>query len=89
MRWREDFLLRQVEIHGIIWSECGSRLNPDWIILILRGMHLRLLLDVVGVKLLSHEVFEILLITIETHSLMDSWGRVVKAIPVAACQEIN
>jgi hypothetical protein len=52
-------------------------------------MHLRLLLDVVGVKLLSHEVFEILLITIETHSLMDSWGRVVKAIPVAACQEIN
>lgn len=89
MRWRENFLLRQVEVHGIVWSECGCRLNPDRIILILRSVHLRLLLDVVTVKLLSHEVFEILLISIETYSLMDSWGWVVKAIPVTACQEIN
>ena len=89
MRWRDNFLLRQVEIHRIIWSECGCRLNPDWIILILTGVHLRLLLDVVTVKLLSHEVFKILLISIETNSLMDSGGWVVKAISVTACQEIN
>jgi hypothetical protein len=89
VRWRENFLLRQVEIHGIIWSECGCRLNSDRIILILRSVHLGLLLDVVTVKLFSHEVFKILLISIETNSLMDCGGWVVKAIPVTACQEIN
>ena len=65
--------------YWIIGPQFGRCLHPYLVQLSLDSVHLRLLSNVISLKLSLYDILKVLVISIQANSLVDSWGWTVKA----------